>query len=80
MPRRVFDRPLPDVRTIDLRNEFQNRGPARGASAGHLHWPYDEALADGGQVILLLNRRGYSTHCNVPRAEKSCAVRIAISP
>jgi primosomal protein N' (replication factor Y) len=65
MPRRVEDRPLPAVATIDLRTEFQNRAH-RGAVSRSLHRAIDEALAEGGQVILLLNRRGYSTHIQCP--------------
>jgi len=65
MPRRVFDRPMPGVGTIDLRLEFQDRRN-RGAVSRQLHVAMDAALKDGGQVILLLNRRGFSTHiqCN----------------
>ena len=65
MPRRVMDRPLPDVRTIDLRNEFE-RGPASGGLSRPLRLAMQEALADDGQVILLLNRRGFSTHLQCP--------------
>jgi len=65
MPRRVEDRPLPAVATIDLRTEFQSRA-SRGAVSRSLHRAIDEALADDGQVILLLNRRGYSTHIQCP--------------
>ncbi|MDX1947155.1 MAG: primosomal protein N' [Pirellulaceae bacterium] len=65
MPRRVEDRPLPAVATIDLRTEFQNRA-SRGAVSRSLHRAIGEALAEEGQVILLLNRRGYSTHIQCP--------------
>jgi primosomal protein N' (replication factor Y) len=65
MPRRVEDRPLPAVATIDLRTEFQNRA-SRGAVSRSLHRAIDEALGDDGQVILLLNRRGFSTHIQCP--------------
>ncbi len=65
MPRRVFDRPLPAVGTIDLRNEFRNRS-SRGAVSRQMHQAIDLALRDGGQVILLLNRRGFSTHIQCP--------------
>lgn len=65
MPRRVLDRPLPDVRTIDLRNEFE-RGSAAGALSRPLRLAMQESLAEGGQVILLLNRRGYATHLQCP--------------
>jgi primosomal protein N' (replication factor Y) len=65
MPRRVEDRPLPAVATIDLRVEFESRA-SRGAVSRSLHRAIDEALAADGQVILLLNRRGYSTHIQCP--------------
>jgi primosomal protein N' (replication factor Y) len=62
----VLDRPLPDVKTIDLRNETSRRG-SRGAISRPLHQAIGEALRDGGQVILLLNRRGFSTHIQCPK-------------
>src|SRR5262249_8652099 len=65
MPRRVFDRPLPAVGTIDLRNEFRNRS-SRGAVSRQMHQAIEAALREGGQGILLLNRRGYSTHVQCP--------------
>ncbi len=65
MPRRVFNRPLPAVRTIDLRDEAHNK-LSRGAISRPLHQAMEAALRDGGQVILLLNRRGFSTHIQCP--------------
>ncbi len=65
MPRRVFNRPLPAVRTIDLRDEAHNK-LSRGAISRPLHQAMEAALCDGGQVILLLNRRGFSTHIQCP--------------
>ena len=65
MPNRVFDRPLPQVGTIDLRSEFQDRR-YRGAVSRQLYLAMDRALKDDGQVILLLNRRGFSTHIQCP--------------
>ena len=65
MPRRVFDRPMPLVQTIDLRDEFHNRR-TRGAVGRKLHQAIEAALRDGGQVILLLNRRGFATHIQCP--------------
>lgn len=65
MPSRVSDRPLPDVATIDLRT--QNKGKAfQGAVSRPLANAIQAALQDNGQVILLLNRRGYSTHIQCP--------------
>jgi primosomal protein N' (replication factor Y) (superfamily II helicase) len=61
MPRRIFDRPMPAVVTIDLRNETRDRLWS-GAVSRPLHAAMKAALDDGGQVILLLNRRGFATH------------------
>jgi primosomal protein N' (replication factor Y) (superfamily II helicase) len=65
MPRRVLDLPMPAVRTIDLRDEVHGKS-SRGAISRPLHRAMHEALRDGGQVILLLNRRGHSTHIQCP--------------
>jgi primosomal protein N' (replication factor Y) (superfamily II helicase) len=65
MPRRVSDRPLPAVATIDLRTEFQNRS-SRGVVSRSLQRAIEEALREDGQVILLLNRRGFNTHIQCP--------------
>ena len=59
MPRRVADLPLPDVATIDLRS--QPHGGYGGAISLPLYRAVRAAIDSGGQVILLLNRRGYST-------------------
>jgi primosomal protein N' (replication factor Y) (superfamily II helicase) len=61
MPRRVLDRPMPTVGTVDLRNE-ETRRYSRGSISRQLHAAMSDALRDDGQVILLLNRRGFSTH------------------
>jgi len=65
MPKRVFDRPLPSVGTIDLRLDEHSRA-SRGAISRLMHRAMREALDDGGQVILLLNRRGFTTHLQCP--------------
>jgi primosomal protein N' (replication factor Y) len=65
MPRRVLNRPLPAVGTIDLRADGQRSG-SRGSISRLLHQAISAALQDDGQVILLLNRRGYSTHIQCP--------------
>ena len=71
MPRRVLNRLLPEVGTIDLRAEGQRTGGghgglSRGSISRLLHQAISAALHDDGQVILLLNRRGYSTHIQCP--------------
>ncbi|MGD0382149.1 MAG: primosomal protein N' [Thermoguttaceae bacterium] len=66
MPRRVLDRPLPTVGTIDLRVDRTRRAITRGSIGRQLHAAIGKALEAGGQVILLLNRRGFSTHIQCP--------------
>jgi primosomal protein N' (replication factor Y) len=65
MPRRVLSLPLPEVRTIDLRDDVHSKS-SRGAISRALHRAMEAALREGGQVILLLNRRGFSTHIQCP--------------
>ncbi len=65
LPRRVLGRPLPEVGVIDLRSD-QHLRSARGAISRQLHMAIRQALDDGGQVILMLNRRGFSTHIQCP--------------
>lgn len=65
LPRRVLDRPLPDVLTVDLRHHQSGGGP-QGALSRQLRAAMDDALRQGGQVILLLNRRGFATHIQCP--------------
>ena len=66
MPRRIMDLPLPNVATIDLRGEFAGRN-SRGAISRPLHGAMHDSLKSGGQVILLLNRRGYATNIQCPQ-------------
>lgn len=65
LPQRVMNRPLPGVGTIDLREAGRERRGG-GALSRQLVSAMQRALDDGGQVILLLNRRGYSTHIQCP--------------
>lgn len=58
LPERVERRPLPPVVIVDTRNDPQ---VSRGHSIGRaLNTSMQRAMADGGQVILFLNLRGYS--------------------
>jgi primosomal protein N' (replication factor Y) len=65
LPQRVLDRPLPQVGLIDLRHQPPKRGRPAALSDGLEH-AMRTALKDGGQVMLLLNRRGFSTHVHCP--------------
>lgn len=63
MPTRVAGRAMPDVQLVDLRVKDDR---TRGAISRPLHRAIAETVADQGQVILLLNRRGFATTIQCP--------------
>jgi primosomal protein N' (replication factor Y) len=65
LPKRVHDRPLPHVHLIDLRHDRDPSKRLDGLSPS-LERAMRAALGLGGQVILLLNRRGFSTYLHCP--------------
>jgi primosomal protein N' (replication factor Y) len=65
LPNRVLDRPLPEVALVDLRHEPPSRGRYHALSPT-LERSVREALRAGGQVMLLLNRRGFATYVHCP--------------
>ena len=56
---RVMERPLPEVRLVDMRQEFQETGEEQLFSRTLLE-ETRTTLGRGEQAIILLNRRGYS--------------------
>jgi len=65
LPRRVQDLPMPEVSLIDMCHEIP-RGGRFHALSPTLESAMRHALGGGGQVILFLNRRGFSTHLHCP--------------
>jgi primosomal protein N' (replication factor Y) len=65
LPKRVSDLPMPLVSLIDMRHDLPRTGRFHGLST-QLEATMRHALGGGGQVILLLNRRGFSTHLHCP--------------
>jgi len=62
LPRRVGGRPLPAVEIIDLgREKDKNPRGRKLILSKPLRGAIEAALDDGGQTILFLNRRGFST-------------------
>lgn len=59
LPNRIFDQPLPKVQIVDMKEElfFGNHSVLSEA----LRTLIENTLTKGEQMILLLNRRGYST-------------------
>ncbi len=64
LPRRIHNRPLPTVRTIDLR--LASHEPNRGAISRELAEAMQQTFQAGGQTMLLLNRRGFATSIQCP--------------
>ena len=67
LPTRVEERPLPKVRVVDMRG---GGGGGRILSAP-LRQAMQDRLKAGEQVILFLNRRGYSTYLLCPACGES---------
>lgn len=59
MPERVLGRSLPEISIIDMREELMNGN--RSIISGVLYNAIKEALDNSQQIMLFLNRRGYST-------------------
>ena len=59
MPKRVNDRPLPEVELVDMREELENGN--RTVLSGALRRALKECAAGGQQAMLLMNRRGYNS-------------------
>src|SRR5260221_2828703 len=60
LPDRVERRPLPEVEIVDMRREFQETGQEQVISR-KLAEEIRERLGKKKQVMVLLNRRGYSS-------------------
>lgn len=60
LPERIYKRSLPSVDVVDMREEIKKRN-MQGVLSQKLSEAITERLKKGEQVILFLNRRGYST-------------------
>src|SRR5262249_7727528 len=65
LPKRVLERPLPHVALINLCHDKHPSGRFHAISPS-LERAMHQALDRGGQVMLLLNRRGFSTYIHCP--------------
>jgi primosomal protein N' (replication factor Y) len=65
LPTRVENRPLPHVALIDLRHDRHPDKKLHGLSPS-MERAMRQALEARGQVILLLNRRGFATYMHCP--------------
>ena len=71
LPERVAQRPMPEVRLIDLREEFQETRKQATFSRAMVE-AIEQKLESGEQIIVLHNRRGFSTFA----ACRSCGERV----
>jgi primosomal protein N' (replication factor Y) len=77
---RVMDRPLPEVRLVDMRQEFQETGQEHLFSRALIE-ETQTALDRGEQAIILLNRRGYSfvvicRACGIKLECENCSIAL----
>jgi len=80
LPDRVEQRPLPEVELIDMRQEFQETGHEQVISR-KLAEEIKERMDRREQVMILLNRRGYSPlvlcrSCGKTLECKNCAIAL----
>jgi primosomal protein N' (replication factor Y) len=78
LPQRAGGAKPPTLRLVDL-----VRHPARDGLSGVLETAIDEHLADSGQVLLFLNRRGYAptlicTNCAAVAECRRCDARMTV--
>jgi primosomal protein N' (replication factor Y) len=82
LERRVLDRPLADVRIVDMREEYAAEGPDVILSAA-LRESLAERLAAREQAIVLLNRRGFATsvicrQCGATLECPNCSLSLTV--
>jgi primosomal protein N' (replication factor Y) len=82
LTRRVLERPLAEVRIVDMREEFAAAGP-EAVLSGALREGLAARLAAGEQAIILLNRRGYAHNvfcrqCGDTMGCPSCSVSLTV--
>jgi primosomal protein N' (replication factor Y) len=80
MPKRVMDIDLPPIEVVDMRQELVGR-KNRSIFSFRLRHRMAEALRKGHQVMLFLNRRGFSTYvfcreCGYVERCENCSVAL----
>lgn len=80
---RVDDRKLPLIRVIDMKLESRKQGAGLTILATRLREGIEKRLADGEQIILLLNRRGFArnilcTDCGYVATCQHCSTTMTL--
>ena len=79
LPQRVTENILPEVEVIDLRNELETGN--KTIFSRSLYQSIIDTIANGEQIILFMNRRGYSTfvmcrECGESLMCKDCSISL----
>jgi primosomal protein N' (replication factor Y) len=82
LPKRVEQRPLPEIQVVDLRQCKDLRGPGRFISA-ELNQAMADTLERGEQVLVFLNRRGFAnfpvcTACGAALRCRHCDISLTL--
>jgi primosomal protein N' (replication factor Y) len=82
LEKRVEQRPLPDIRIVDLRQSRDMRGIRRFITP-ELQQGMNASLERGEQILLFLNRRGYASFpvcgaCGQPMRCKHCDISLTL--
>lgn len=80
LQKRVMERPLPQVRIVDMRREFEKHGPGLVLS-DPLDLAIRRRLDNQQQVLMLINRRGYTPvvlcrSCGHTEQCKNCSISL----
>ncbi len=83
LPVRVTAKPLPDVTLVDMRSEPRVKQAGAVPWSAALDEAVAEALVQGDQVLLLLNRRGFAHFlqchgCGVVRECPACSISLTV--
>ena len=82
LEKRVEQRPLPEIRIVDLRQSRDMRGIRRFITS-ELQQAMEASLERGEQILLFLNRRGYASFpvcgaCGQPMRCKHCDISLTL--
>jgi primosomal protein N' (replication factor Y) len=82
LTRRINRQPLPAIQTVDLSRSRDDRGIRRYITP-ELQQAIRKTLDDGNQVLIFLNRRGFSAypicaHCGQPIRCKNCDISLTL--
>ncbi|MBN1663768.1 MAG: primosomal protein N' [Deltaproteobacteria bacterium] len=81
LPKRVEDRPMPEMEIVDMRLYGKEKGKDLPVLSSHLLYAMENTLKIKKQILLFLNRRGYHTFLICPECGyvfkcRNCAVSL----